>query len=169
VTHFVVMGVSGSGKTAVGRRVAARLGYDFADADDFHSAASIEKMARAEPLDDADRASWLQRLAKWLAEQHAAGRSTVLACSALKRAYRDVLRGAAPAVRFVHLAVPRDVLLARMRGRTHFMPPELLDSQLQTLEPLRADEPGFTIDATGALEDVVASVAERMHARSVRR
>jgi gluconokinase len=165
VNHFVLMGVSGSGKTAVGRCIAARRGYEFADADDFHSPANVAKMARGEPLSDADRAPWLSDLATWLSQRHAAGRSTVLACSALKRDYRDVLRGAAPNVRFVHLTAPREVLLERMRRRaSHFMPPALLDSQLRTLEPLAASELGFTFDATGDLTDVVAAVCARLPA-----
>jgi gluconokinase len=153
------MGVSGVGKTAVGKRIATRLGYAFADADAFHPPANVAKMSRGEPLTDADREPWLGALAAWLAQQHAAGRSTVLACSALKRTYRDKLRSGAPHVGFVHLTAPREALLKRMRRRAHFMPPALLDSQLQTLEPLRPDEHGITIDATGAVRDVAAKLS----------
>jgi gluconokinase len=165
VSHLVIMGVSGSGKSAVGRRVATRLGYVFADADDYHPPANVARMARAIPLTDDERAPWLRALAAWLAEHHAAGCSTVLACSALKRAYRDVLRTAAPNLCFVHLTAPREVLLERMRHRAHFMPASLLDSQLQALEPLGPDEIGFTLDVTGDLEDVVARLSTDLSTR----
>ena len=150
--HLVVMGVSGSGKTTIGRRLAAHLLYVFADGDDFHPPQNVAKMARGEPLTDADREPWLQTLAEWIAQHHDGGRSTVLACSALKRRYRDTLRSAVPAsnaVVFIHLDAPRAALLERMRHRTgHYMPPALLDSQLATLEPLAPDEPGIVVDAT---------------------
>ncbi len=155
--HFVVMGVSGSGKTTIGGRLAAHLKYAFADADDFHPPHNVAKMARGEPLTDADRAPWLQTLAEWIAKHHAAGRSTVLACSALKRRYRDTLRGGAPLhVLFIHLDTPREALQERVRHRTgHYMPPELLDSQLATLEPLQPDEQGIVLDASAAPDVLV--------------
>jgi gluconokinase len=164
VSHLVLMGVSGAGKSAVGRRVAERLGYVFADADDFHPPGNVARMAHGIPLTDDERAPWLRALATWLAEQQAAARSTVLACSALKRAYRDALRAAAPNLLFVHLAVPREVLLARMRRRTHFMPASLLESQLATLELLAADEPGFTLDAAAGVDAVAAQLVTRLAA-----
>jgi gluconokinase len=144
------MGVSAAGKTTVATRLAARLEYELGDADDFHPPENVvKKMARGEPLTDADREPWLRALAAWIAAQHAAQRSTVLACSALKRRYRDTLRTGAPQVFFIHLAASREALRARIdRRKGHFMPPELLDSQLATLEPLRADEPGVTLDGT---------------------
>jgi gluconokinase len=162
--HVVVMGVSGSGKTTIARSIAARLGRTFADADDFHPPTNVAKMARGEPLSDADREPWLRTLAGWIAEHHAAGRSTVLACSALKRRYRDVLRSAAPRrVAFLHLDAPRAVLLERMRHREgHYMPPELLDSQLATLERLEADERGAILDAAQPREIVVAKILEHL-------
>lgn len=160
------MGVSGSGKTTIASRLAARRGYAFAEGDDFHPAANVAKMARGEPLTDADRAPWLEELAEWIAAQHAAGRSTVLACSALKRSYRDTLRGGAPGhVLFLYLAVRRDALVERMKRREgHYMPLELLDSQLATLEPLAPDEPGFTLDAAPAPEAIVDAALERLAA-----
>jgi gluconokinase len=167
VSHLVIMGVSGAGKSAVGRRIAERLGYVFADADDFHTSANVARMARGIALTDAERAPWLQALAQWLAEQQAAGRHTVLACSALKRAYRDVLRAAAPTVLFVHLAVPREVLLERMRRRAHFMPASLLESQLATLELLAADEPGFVLDAAADIVTVVARLLTSLAALGI--
>lgn len=158
--HLIVMGAAGSGKTTVGRALAARLDHEFADADDFHSAPSVAKMARGEPLTEADRAPWLQALAHWLAGRDAGGRSSVLACSALKRRYRDALRAAAPQhVSFVFLAVPRDALRERLRQRTaHFAGADLLDSQLATLEPLAADEPGICVDGMLPPAAIVAHV-----------
>jgi gluconokinase len=165
-SHIVVMGVSGSGKTTIAGTLAARLGYAFAEGDDFHPEANVAKMARGEPLTDADRAPWLQSLAAWIAAQHASGRSTVLACSALKRRYRDTLRGGAPGhVSFVHLAAPREALLERMtRRKGHYMPPELLDSQLAALEPLQPSEAGVTLDATPTPDAIVERALERLTA-----
>ena len=160
--HVVMIGVSGSGKTAVGARLAETLGYDFADADDFHPASSIEKMARGIPLTDADRRPWLEALSRWLQAQEGAARSTVLACSALRRRHRDVLRDALPDVVFVHLVAPADLLASRLRRRRHFLPPTLLGSQLETLEPLEADENGIAIDASRPLDEVVADCASRV-------
>ena len=151
------MGVSGSGKSTVGTALAARLGRPFADGDDFHPEANVAKMARGEALTDADREPWLAALAEWIESHRLAHRSTVLVCSALKRRYRDALRAAAPRqVAFIHLAAPKEVLQGRMERRTgHFMPPELLDSQLATLEPLEADELGVTVDATAPPATIV--------------
>jgi gluconokinase len=158
--HCIVMGVAASGKTTIATRLAARLQYAFADADDFHPAANVAKMARGIPLTDADREPWLRTLAAWIAAQHKAGRSSVLACSALKRRYRDLLRAPAPReVFFVHLAAPREALLERLRHRQgHFMSAELLDSQLAALEPLQYDEPGIMLEATGSPEAIIERV-----------
>jgi gluconokinase len=163
------MGVSGSGKTTLVARLAARLEYTATDADDFHPPENTAKMARGEPLSDGDREPWLRAQATWIARQHAAGRSTVLASSALKRRYRDTLRNGAPGhVFFIHLAAPRDALLERVRHRAgHFMPPELLDSQLETLEPLQCDEPGMTLDATAPPDALVDEVLERIGAKVI--
>jgi gluconokinase len=152
------MGVSGSGKTTIASLLADRLRRELADADDFHSDANVAKMARGEPLTDADREPWLAELAEWIAEHHLYGRSTVLACSALKRRYRDRLRAAAPQhVSFLHLTAERGTLLARMKHRQgHYMPADLLDSQLASLEPLEPDEPGITLDA-GAPPEAIAT------------
>jgi gluconokinase len=155
--QLVVMGASGSGKTTIGMALAARLGYAFTDADDFHAESSVAKMARGEPLNDADRGPWLQALAGWIASRNAGGRSSVLACSALKRRYRDELRAAAPQhVSFVFLAVPNETLRQRLRERTgHFVRPDLLESQVATLEPLEADEPGIAVDGAASPEAIV--------------
>lgn len=161
------MGVSGSGKTTVAGLLAARLARAFADADELHPPANVARMARGEPLTDADRAPWLHSVAAWIKAQHEAARSSVVACSALKRRYRDTLRAAAPQhLLFVHLTAPRAALLERMRHRKgHFMPPELLDSQLATLEPLEPDEPGITLDARHAPEVLVERVLKRLAER----
>ncbi len=132
---YVVMGVSGCGKTSVGQELAAGLGVPFHDADAFHPPANVAKMKNGTPLTDADRAPWLAALAAHISEWNRGG-DAVLACSALKQRYRDVLRGAAPAaVTFVHLRGSKELILARMQTRQgHFMPPALLDSQFAALE-----------------------------------
>ena len=132
----VVMGVSGCGKTAVGSRLAQRLGARFIDADDLHPPANVEKMRAGIPLDDADRAPWLRLLNARLREVTAAGEPVVLACSALKQRYRDTLAAGVPGLRFVHLAGSRELIAARLAARQHrYMPTTLLDSQFATLEP----------------------------------
>jgi gluconokinase len=158
------MGVSGSGKTTIAGPLAARLDYAFADADDFHPSANVAKMQRGEPLAEGDREPWLASLAAWIAAQDRAGRSTVLACSALRRRHRDTLRGGAPGrVRFVHLTASEAALRERLQRRQgHYMPPELLDSQLATLEPLEPDEHGVQLDATAAPATVVENVLKNL-------
>lgn len=146
IQHLVVMGVSGSGKTTVARILADRLGWPFAEADDFHPEANVAKMAAGTPLVDDDRWPWLRTMRDWLTEQAAAGRSTVITCSALKVAYRDVLREAEGRVRFVHLAAAPEVIGGRLEHRSgHFMPPSLLPSQFSTLEPLAEREDGVSV------------------------
>jgi len=151
------MGVSGAGKTTVGKAVAGRLGWEFLDADDYHSPEARKKMSSGTPLDDADRAPWLDRLAAMLRARVEEGANTVLACSALKDTYRKTLAGGRPGdIVFVYLSVPREVLAERQGARRgHFFRPELLDSQLQTLE-----EPGgaIAVDASGSPEAVVEEV-----------
>ena len=146
MSHLVVMGVSGCGKSTVGELLADRLRVPFLDADNFHPEANLAKMADGTPLDDADRWPWLRLVGVALAA-HPDG--AVVACSALRRTYRDLLRDAVPEVRFVHLEGTREQLAARMRARErHFMPVSLLDTQLATLEPLGGDEPGIVLDCT---------------------
>lgn len=144
--HLVFMGVSGSGKTTAALAVKERLGWEFAEGDDFHSEESVAKMAAGHPLTDADRMPWLGRLATWTREHDAAGRPTLMSCSALRRIYRDVLRTGGEHTCFVHLTGDKGLLLERMSAREHFMPPSLLESQLDTLEQLGDDEPGFVVD-----------------------
>jgi len=158
VRHVVVMGVSGTGKSTIGRRIAEELGWTCADADDFHPARNLELMTSGVPLTEAERRPWLAELAAWTREQHDAGHRTVLSCSALRRAHRDALRQGVPATWFVHLTGPAELIAARMRGRDHFMPVPLLDSQLATLEPLADDEDGLTVHIGPPPEQVVATV-----------
>ncbi len=152
---IVVMGVSGSGKSMVGSQLALQLGWDFADADDYHAAASVEKMRNGIPLTDADRAPWLKALRSLITGWLEAGDGAVLACSALKQAYRDQLRGAED-VRFVYLKVRRDVLSQRLLERhDHYMKESMLDSQLQAIEePIDAT----VVDANGMPENIVHSI-----------
>jgi carbohydrate kinase (thermoresistant glucokinase family) len=145
----VLIGPSGCGKTTVGRALAASLAWAFVDADDLHSPEARAKMAAGTPLDDADRAPWLARVAARLV---VLGSHVVLACSALRASYREVLRRAADDVRCFLLDAPRAVLEARMRARDHFMPVSLLDSQLATLE--RGDDL-IELDATRPAEALV--------------
>ncbi|NJQ00648.1 gluconokinase [Streptomyces zingiberis] len=149
----VVMGVAGTGKTTVGTLLADRLGVPYAEADDFHPPANIAKMSAGTPLDDRDREPWLDAIGAWAHGHTAEG--GVVSCSALKRAYRDRLRSAAPGLFFLHLSGDRELIAGRMAGRTgHFMPEALLDSQFATLQPLEADERGVTISVTSGPEEI---------------
>src|SRR3954468_9428051 len=142
-TSIVVMGVSGSGKSTVAAALVDRLGWEFAEGDDFHPPANVEKMRAGIPLDDDDRWPWLRRLAAWIGEHEKAGRNVVVTCSALKRKYRDVLRDGHPSVWFAHVRADPELIRDRIEHRTgHYMPASLLDSQLAILEPLADDEPG---------------------------
>ncbi|MDX6302338.1 MAG: gluconokinase [Nocardioidaceae bacterium] len=163
--HVVVMGVSGTGKSAVAEPLAGELGCEFIEGDSLHPAKNIEKMSHGVPLTDEDRRPWLQAIADTVAAKDAAGTSTVVTCSALKRSYRTVLCAAAPTF-FVHLDAPFEVLQGRMQHRTrHFMPTALLRSQFDTLEPLGPDEPGAVVDVSPPLEEVIEEAvnAVRVH------
>ena len=156
IQHIVVMGVSGAGKSTTGEALARHLGWPFIEGDAFHSAANVEKMHAGIPLNDADRDPWLHALAQELGRFEAQGQSSVMGCSSLKRAYRDILRSGAPRVRFLMVHGSREVLVARLAGRQgHFFAPELLDSQLAALEPLQPDEDGKIIDMSLSIEDQV--------------
>ena len=145
-TTLVVMGVSGSGKSAVASELAQRLGWTYLDADDLHPAENIAKMAAGHPLDDADRAPWLAAVAAWIGQRESAGEDALVACSALRRRYRDVLRSGHPSVLFAHVAPDPAVIAERLAHRHgHFMPPALLGSQLHDLDELDVDEPGVRL------------------------
>lgn len=162
---IVVMGVSGSGKSTVMHALATRLGWPAAEGDNFHPRANIEKMRGGRPLSDRDRWRWLDAIAGWIGEQEAAGTNAIVTCSALKRAYRDRLREGHSSVWFAHLAVPTQVIAERLELRAyHFMPPSLLISQLVTLEPLGADEPGSAVPAIGTPGQIVDGLLARLSA-----
>lgn len=155
--RVVVMGVSASGKSSVGRAAAALLGVRFVDADDLHPPANVDKMRAGIPLDDADRAPWLDAVGRAVRDAEA---GVVVACSALKRAYRDRIREVAPDAFFVLLSGSDELLASRAAARTdHFMPPSLLASQLATLEPLAADERGVVLDVAAPVEQLAAAAA----------
>ena len=157
----MVTGVSGTGKSTVAALLSQRLDRPFCEGDDLHPEANVDLMRAGTPLTDADREPWLAALAGWIRTRDEAGTSTVMACSALRRRYRDVLAAAAPGVRFVHLVGDPDLILTRMRAREHFMPPGLLTSQLATLEPLEPDEPGAAFDVAATPEAIVGQVLDR--------
>ncbi|XP_068783227.1 probable gluconokinase isoform X1 [Struthio camelus] len=171
----VVMGVSGSGKTTVGSRLAAKLGWKFYDADDYHSPENKKKMAEGIPLNDEDRIPWLYALHDILRREESSKQDAVLACSALKKMYRCVLVSGASALEsnqpenpgenaalkilFVHLDGPIDLIAPRLeKRRGHFMPPELLKSQFDTLEPPRAPENFITVSVEKSLPEIVLEI-----------
>ena len=158
----IVAGVSGSGKTTVGALLAGRLGWRFADADDFHPAANVAKMRAGIPLTDADRGPWMRAIGAWMDERIARGEDAVVGCSALKRSYRDLLLAGRPGAQMVFLAPDREVLARRLAARHgHFFPEQLLNSQFDALEPpapdervltvVPADTPAATVDSIVAL------------------
>ncbi|WP_334172121.1 gluconokinase [Sinomonas sp.] len=165
--HVVVMGVAGAGKTTVSAALADRLGWVLAEADEFHPQANVDKMASGIPLTDQDRWPWLRSIRDWMTTQAAAGRSTVLTCSALKRSYRRLLADADGRVVFAHLDGSPELLAERMAGRTgHFMPTGLLPSQLATLEPLTADEyatGSLRLDISQSPESLVNAIQATLH------
>ena len=164
--HVVVMGVAGTGKTTIGHGVAQRFGLEMAEGDDFHSEANKAKMAEGHPLTDEDRWPWLRSLRDWMTGHADEGRSTVVACSALREGYRDVLREADGDVFFVHLVLPEDVNADRLAARKgHYMKSGMLDSQLATLEPLSEAEDGVEVLNTGKPEEVVAEINQALSLR----
>lgn len=156
----VAAGVSGSGKSSVGLALAERLGVPYEDGDDLHPDANVAKMRRGEPLDDDDRRPWLDAIGRWLVE-HADG-GGVIACSALRRTYRDQLRGHAADVDILLLHGDQELIRERQASRgQHFMPPSLLQSQFATLEPLEPDERGLTIDIGQSIDSIVQEYVDR--------
>ncbi|MES2280739.1 MAG: gluconokinase [Pseudomonadota bacterium] len=161
---FVVMGVSGCGKSTVGEQLAEALKLPFLEGDVLHPERNVARMAAGIALNDEDREGWLLTLAERLRQAQAAGQGLVLSCSALKRAYRDILRSGAPGLRLVYLHGDQALLAARMAARTgHFMPPSLLASQLATLEPPGLDENVQDFDVGERPEDIVAAVLAGLH------
>ena len=154
---LIVMGVSGSGKSTIGRLLAERLGWPFYDGDDFHLPANVAKMSQGIPLDDADRAGWLAALAALIRENLQAGRSGVLACSALKQRYRDQLSVDPAQVKFIYLKGSYELIKSRMQSRPgHYMKPGMLDSQFAALEePLDAITVGIDRLANKVVDEIV--------------
>jgi gluconokinase len=157
--RWVVMGVSGCGKSSVGAMLAQSLGVRFIEGDDYHSPANVAKMAAGVPLTDEDRVLWLEALQAEIRQSVEAGVGIVLSCSSLKKRYRDVLRAGAADLRFAHLEGSRELIAQRMAARTgHYMPLSLLDDQLAVLEPLQAGEAGLTLDIRNEPQELVAAI-----------
>lgn len=165
MTVYVVMGVSGCGKSTVGKLIAEALGAQYAEGDSFHPPQNVGKMRSGQPLDDDDRAPWLAAMAAAIRDWNAKGKTVVLACSALKRRYRDVLRSGGE-VRFIHLAGERALIASRLAARKgHYMPPTLLDSQFATLESPGDDE-AITIGIDAPAETIAARALHRLSSRA---
>ena len=163
--RWVIMGVSGCGKSSVGEQLAAALHVNYLEGDDYHSKANVAKMSAGEPLTDDDRAGWLEALREQIGSARERGEGLVLSCSALKRRYRDVLRAGDPLLRFAHLQGSRELLAERMAARHHhYMPPSLLDSQLASLEPLQADEAGIALDIAKDVGTLVQEILQSIEA-----
>ena len=162
---LVVMGVSGSGKTTLGEMLATRLGWPYKEGDDLHPAANVAKMKSGQALNDADRAPWLAAVGDWIDGWTRSGRSGVISCSALKRAYRDTLDEGRPAVRFVFIDLDEATIAARLKDRKHaYWPASLLHSQFEALEPPAADEPVIRVDGHTSREEQVDKVAAALAA-----
>lgn len=160
---IVVMGVSGSGKSTIASMLAHRLDWPFEDADWFHPPANVEKMQSGVPLTDEDRWPWLRAIAAWIDETRAAGQHGVLACSALKRSYRDILVGGRSDVRIVYLTGGRELIARRMAARSgHFMPPGLLDSQFETLEEPGPDENPIVVSIDARPREIVDVIVREL-------
>jgi len=160
---LVVMGVSGCGKSTIASMLAHRLGWIYEDGDWFHPKSNIEKMHPGEPLTDEDRWPWLQGIAAWIDATRREGNHGVVACSALKRAYRDILIGPRRDVRIVYLKGDRDLIAQRVAARAdHFMPPELLDSQFKALEEPTADERPIVVSIAPHPSEIVETIVQRL-------
>lgn len=160
---LVVMGVSGCGKSTVGRRLAERLGWPFQEGDELHPPANVAKMHAGTPLTDDDRWPWLRRIAERIDAWRQDDRSGLITCSALARRYRDFLSSGRPEVRFLYLKGERSVIAARLSARTgHFMPSGLLDSQFAALEPPSPDEPVIEVDVTQTMDSLLSKIQHRL-------
>lgn len=156
----VIMGVSGSGKTTVGRALAKRLGWRFQEGDALHPPENVAKMKDGKPLDDADRAPWLAAIAVRIDEWRRRGECGIITCSALKRRYREIVIGDRQDVRLIYLEGSRALIGERIAARHgHFMPPGLLDSQFAALEPPAPDEDAITVSVDAPVEAIVARIA----------
>ena len=165
---IIVMGVSGSGKSTIGALLAEALGWPFADADGFHPAANVAKMAAGQPLTDADRWPWLDAIAAHIGASRTAGQPVVVACSALRRAYRERLRAGHGDLIFLHLAGAPEVIATRQAARQgHFMPPSLMASQFATLEDPAAEADAVMVSVSASPHEVVAAALEQLAARGV--
>jgi gluconokinase len=159
---YVVMGITGSGKSTVGALLARKLSVEFVEGDDYHPIENVQRMATGIPLTDDDRASWLSALATRIREAHDAGTGLVVTCSALRRSYRDILRAAAPELRFVFLKGSRALISERLANRRgHFMPASLLESQLATLEEPAFDEHAWSYDISESAQKIVDDIVAR--------
>lgn len=157
VRQVVVMGVSGVGKSTFAKGLATLMRWPFVEGDALHPEANLVKMSSGQPLTDEDRWPWLRTIGVWMSQEIAAGRFGVVTCSALRRAYRDLLREGRPEVVFCHLVAVEDLIANRIGARQdHFMPPSLLHSQYDTLEPLEPDEPGVEVSVDGSAAEVLA-------------
>lgn len=160
---IVLMGVSGAGKSTILAPLAARLDAVAGEGDTFHPLANVRKMAAGRPLDDDDRIPWLEAIAGWIGDREREGVDAIVTCSALRRRYRDLLRTGHESVRFVHLVVSRALLERRLAERVgHYMPASLLPTQLEMLESLGADEPGFQVAADRPSATVIAEILDRI-------
>ena len=167
--HVVVMGVAGCGKSTVAEAIHERLDYAYAEGDDFHPQANIDKMSAGIPLTDEDRWPWLQVINKWMVAREALGENTVVSSSALKRSYREALSENVPTV-FIHLSGTQELIQQRLNERKgHFMPPALLPSQFAILEPLSPDENGVEVSIEGSVDAMVERALDAVneYARSV--
>jgi gluconokinase len=165
---IIVMGVSGSGKSTIGALLAERLGWPFADADGFHPAANVTKMAAGQPLTDEDRWPWLDAIAAHIGASRTAGQPVVVACSALRRAYRERLRAGHGDLIFLHLSGAPEVIATRQAARQgHFMPPSLMASQFATLEDPAEEADAVIVSVSASPHEVVAAALEQLAARGV--
>lgn len=165
--HYIIMGICGCGKTTVAEALQQHLHCPFAEGDDFHTQANRNKMGAGIPLNDDDRRPWLERLRDWMSEQAQHGaRHTIVTCSALKHSYRDILRQAQGEVHFVHLSPPIEANRQRMESRQgHYMKASMIQSQLDTLQPLAANEQGVVITSAGKPDEVMVDVMRYVNAQ----
>ena len=165
---LIVMGVSGSGKSTIAEKLAERLAWTFEDGDRFHPASNVAKMSAGHPLTDEDRWPWLQAIADEIDRLCKAGEQAVIACSALKRAYRDILVHGRNDVRIIYLKGSQQLIANRLAQRKHhFMPPGLLDSQFKTLEPPQADEGPFNVSIDAPVETIVDNIVAQVRTVSL--